>query len=148
MLLMNLFQAAGMSFSLSLVCLLIPAMGALRLAKFNVDPEQSTTFTGLPIPACALFCIGLAAILAETPTGVNVYAAVGSVIGIALLMVVPVRMYSLKFKSLKLKGNILRFLLVIVAIICLGLFGWQGLFWLTGYYVVSAFIAGIFTTEV
>ena len=31
--------------------LLLPVFGALRLARFNVDTNQATTFTGLPIPA-------------------------------------------------------------------------------------------------
>lgn len=147
MLLFNLFEAGGAPLWVKLLTLLIPAMGALRLAKFNIDPSQATTFTGMPIPSCALFCIGLAAITAQTPTGVNLYAAAGSVIAIALLMVAPVRMYSLKFKTLALKGNLLRYSLAIAAILCIGLWGWQGLYYLIGYYAVSSFIANILCTE-
>ena len=40
------------------IAMLIPVFGALRLAKFNVSTDQSTTFTGLPIPANAIFWIG------------------------------------------------------------------------------------------
>ena len=45
----------------ALVALLLPVFGALRLARFNVDTNQTTTFTGLPIPANAIFWIGLTA---------------------------------------------------------------------------------------
>lgn len=147
MLLLNLFREGGAPWWVSLLCLLIPMMGALRLARFNIDPEQATTFKGLPIPGAALFCIGLAAITAMNPTGVNLWAAAGSVIAIALLMVAPVSMYSLKFSSLALKGNMLRYALIIVAIICISVWGWQGLYYLIGYYVVSAFIANLFQSQ-
>lgn len=147
MLLLNLFQQGGAPLSVSLLTLLIPAMGALRLGRFNIDPSQTATFKGLPIPACALFCIGLAAITVETPTGVNLYAAAGSVLAIALLMVAPVKMYSLKFKSLALKGNVLRYLLVAVAVVCIAAWGWQGLFYLIGYYAISSFVANLFCSD-
>ena len=33
----------------------IPVFSALRLAKFNIDDRQTTSFLGLPVPAHALF---------------------------------------------------------------------------------------------
>lgn len=145
MILLNLFEAAGAPRWLCLLCLLIPACGALRLGKFNIDDSQATTFRGLPIPAAALFCIGLASII-SAPGGVNLIAAAGCVIAIALLMVAPVNMYSLKFKSLALKGNILRYLLVVIAVVCICLWGWAGLFYLVAYYAISSFITNLFNT--
>ena len=47
------------------IAMLIPVFGALRLAKFNVSTDQSTTFTGLPIPANAIFWIGFTNFYAE-----------------------------------------------------------------------------------
>ncbi|MDE6243392.1 MAG: hypothetical protein K2M14_05215, partial [Muribaculaceae bacterium] len=85
---------------------------------------------------------------AYTPTGINLYAGVGSVVAIALLMVAPVKMYSLKFKSLAPKGNLLRYSLIIVAIVCISIFGWQGLYYTIGYYVISSFIANLFCTDI
>ena len=55
---MMLGQGAG---HWALVALMIPVFGALRLARFNVDTNQTTTFTGLPIPANAIFWIGFTA---------------------------------------------------------------------------------------
>lgn len=143
MILFNLFQTGGAPLWICMLCLLIPACGALRLAKFNIDDSQSTVFRGLPIPAAALFCIGLGAMTA-TGAGVNLYAAAGCVVAVALLMVAPVDMYSLKFKSLALKGNIMRWLLVIIAISCILLLGWEGLFYLIAYYAVSSFVCNLF----
>ena len=41
--------------------LFVPAFSALRLAKFNLDTRQTTSFLGLPTPANALFIAGLVA---------------------------------------------------------------------------------------
>lgn len=42
-----------------LMCCLIAAFSALRLAKFNCDERQSLSFIGLPTPANAIFWIGM-----------------------------------------------------------------------------------------
>lgn len=145
MILLNLFEAAGAPRWLCLLCLLVPVCGALRLARFNIDDSQATTFRGLPIPAAALFCIGLASIVAA-PGGVNLPAAAGCITAIALLMVAPVDMYSLKFKSPALKGNIMRYLLVVIAVACICLWHWAGLFYLVAYYVLSSFIVYLYNS--
>ncbi len=145
MLLMNLFEAGGAPRWICMLCLAIPVAGALRLGRFNIDNSQATIFRGLPIPAAALFCIGLAAMTAEG-RGVNLYAAAGCVIAISLLMAAPVNMYSLKFKSLAPKDNILRYLLVVIAVVCISVWHWQGLFYLVAYYAVSAFAADLART--
>ena len=61
MLLYNILVVWTCSWWIPYVSLFIPAMGALRLAKFNLDDSQSTTFKGLPIPANAIFWIGATA---------------------------------------------------------------------------------------
>ena len=40
------------------VTLTIAVCGVLRLARFNVDATQATSFLGMPIPANAIFWIG------------------------------------------------------------------------------------------
>ena len=44
---------------LGYLTLIIAAFSALRLAKFNIDKRQTTTFIGLPTPANALFWASL-----------------------------------------------------------------------------------------
>lgn len=91
---------------------IIAAFSALRLAKFNIDTEQKTSFTGMPTPANALFCMslgmlterGMLALSAET-------VAVVSVV-MALLLILPIKMIALKFKSLKWRENRLRYILI------------------------------------
>lgn len=47
--------------------LLIAAFSALRLAKFNLDERQHSSFIGLPTPACAVVCGSLASIVSASP---------------------------------------------------------------------------------
>ena len=56
----SLMQASSPDSWLCYVALIIPILGAVRLAKFNVDTRQTTSFIGMPIPANAIFWIGFA----------------------------------------------------------------------------------------
>jgi len=115
--------------------ILIPVFSALRLAKFNVDTEQTTYFKGLATPSNALFWVGMAIILhfaniefakgsknLMIPIQVQVQmlgtAFITFVILLSLLMTSNLRMFSLKLKNLKLEGdNIYRLILVLGAVI-------------------------------
>ncbi len=115
--------------------LFIPAMGALRLAKFNVDTTQTTSFRGLPIPANAIFWIGLCG-------GIERYSYPGTgvvvvlVALVSLAMVSDVRMFSLKFKNLDLRENFRRYVIVLAAIAFVVFYGVSGLAWTIVLYVM------------
>ena len=96
--------------------LIIAAFSVLRLAKFNIDTTQSTEFEGLPTPANALMLMSLA-VLAETGK-VVLYQEVILVISLAasLLLISPIRMFALKFKSFGIKGNELRYGFIVAAL--------------------------------
>lgn len=47
--------------------LVIAAFSALRLAKFNLDERQHSSFLGLPTPACAMVCGSLAVMASARP---------------------------------------------------------------------------------
>ena len=104
---------------LGYVVFIIAAFSALRLAKFNIDTTQSTEFVGLPTPANALMLLSLAVLYANG--NVLLYQEHILVIAVAasFLLVSPIRMFSLKFKSLRIADNKLRygFLLAAVALI-------------------------------
>lgn len=78
----------------ALVALLIAVGGALRLARFNVDTNQTTTFTGLPIPANAIFWVGYTALAINTD--VPLWVTIALIVALSWLMVSPLRMFSLK----------------------------------------------------
>ena len=110
--------------------ILIPILGVLRLAKFNIDTRQSVNFIGLPIPANAIFWIGYASLLAQ---GVGFLATWYWFILILLvetwLMVSPVHFFSLKFKNWGWKENQWRWLMIITTAVLVFCMGVGGLLW-------------------
>ncbi len=97
---------------------LIAVFSALRLAKFNNDTRQTTSFIGLPVPANALFWASLIA-------GCNPIASYHPLLTLALvclfswLLVSEIPMFSLKFKNLSWKDNKIAFIFVIISAILL-----------------------------
>lgn len=107
----------------------IPAFSGLRLAKFNIDERQTTSFIGLPVPAHALFWSSLGySVQPLLPQG-GVWLLVGLMalaLVSSLLLVSEVPMFSLKIKSLAWKGNELRYILVACAVIFVSIWGFLG----------------------
>ena len=124
-----------------LVTMLIPVFGALRLARFNVDTNQTTTFTGLPIPANAMFWIGYAWWLAvsrveQAEFHVSVAAVVVTVLLLSWLMVCDLRMFSLKMHSFTLRDAWRQYVMIMAAILLVALLGVPGFSFLILLYVV------------
>ena len=97
---------------------LIAVFSALRLAKFNNDTRQTTSFIGLPVPANALFWASLIA-------GCKPIASYHPLLTLALvclfswLLVSEIPMFSLKFKNLSWKDNKIAFTFIIISAILL-----------------------------
>ena len=72
----------------ALIALLIAAFSALRLAKFNIDERQTTSFIGLATPPNAIFWAALVCWLnsIDTPTWVPWILLIGSLISCYLLV--------------------------------------------------------------
>ncbi len=88
--------------------LIIVAFSALRLAKFNIDEEQSCEFIGLPTPACALFCVSMGLLYTEGFSLTAESLVMMSVI-LALLLISPIKMFALKFKGFGWRNNEVRY---------------------------------------
>ena len=123
----------------ALVALLLPVFGALRLARFNVDTNQTTTFTGVPIPANAIFWIGFIAWYVMHP--VPLWAVVALIVALSLLMVCNLRMFSLKMHNLtSLKQNWAQYLQVVATVAFVALMGLPGLAAAIALYVLLSII--------
>ena len=120
-------------FELPSLFLLLPYLGfvisifsALRLAKFNNDTRQTTSFIGLPTPACTLVVASLPLILANDSLGLspiilNQWLLLGLAVVLSGLLVAELPLFALKFKNLRWLGNRRRFIFVALA---LGLVLW------------------------
>ena len=124
---------------LALFALLLPVFGALRLARFNVDTNQATTFTGVPIPANAIFWIGFTAWYAMHP--VPLWLVLVLIVALSFLMVCNLRMFSLKMHNLSsLKENWAQYLQVIATVILVIVMGLPGLAAAIALYVLLSII--------
>ena len=123
----------------ALFALLLPVFGALRLARFNVDTNQATTFTGLPIPANAIFWIGFTDWYYQHDC--PVWIVVLLIVVLSLLMVCPLRMFSLKMHNLSsLKQNWAQYLQIVATVVFVVLLGLPGLAAAIALYVLLSII--------
>ena len=123
----------------------LAAFSALRLAKFNIDERQSTTFIGLPTPANALFwsalVVGSPHLLWQSPWMVVVVVAL--IILCCWLLVAEIPMFSLKFKHWGWRGNATRYVFLLSAIVLIALFRISGLAVAIAWYVALAIATGL-----
>jgi len=102
---------------------ILPIFSALRLAKFNIDEEQTTFFKGIPTPAAAILVGSLPLVLkySEVQWSVsllnNCWFLIILTCFISLMMVSNIPMISLKFKNLDFKENAPRYVLIVIALI-------------------------------
>lgn len=126
LLLMNVLDMAGAGMC-SYIALFLPLMGALRLAKFNVDDSQATTFKGLPIPANAIFWIGVVGVMMQGKLHPTVGVTVAVIVLMGLLMVSNLPMFSLKMSDFSLRSNVARYFILIAAVVFVLTLGVGGL---------------------
>lgn len=123
----------------------VPAFSGLRLAKFNIDERQTTSFIGLPVPAHALLWSSAAYSLQEWLLSGQIWVAVviiAAFCATSYLLVSEIPMFSLKIKSLSWKGNELRYILVIASALLIVSFGFIGISGAILLYILLSIIGG------
>ncbi|MEO0403495.1 MAG: CDP-alcohol phosphatidyltransferase family protein [Bacteroidota bacterium] len=106
--------------------MLMVGMSVLRLARFNLDTEQTYHFKGLPTPANALFWMGMASLATapHVPAGLFSLAhqpVLLAILGLifSVLLNVDTPLLSLKFKDYSFGNNVAKYLLIISGFILL-----------------------------
>ncbi len=108
---------------LTFVPLVIAPFSGYRLAKFNLDERQTSSFLGLPTPANALLTVSAVAFAATNPSGTfaaflsEVWVVPAFSLLLSVLLISEMPMFSLKFKSLSLRQNAVRFTYLALCII-------------------------------
>ena len=135
---------------LMLISAIMPVCGAIRLAIFNLDSTQSTSFKGLPIPANALAVISVVIAchyshsqLIDSFTASPLLLILFTVI-LSLLMVTRIPLFSLKISNFKLKGNEGRYILAGLIVIFFVIFGILALPLIVPLYLVSSALSLLF----
>lgn len=132
---------AGFETYLPFAAFIISVASAFRLAKFNIDERQTTSFIGLPTPANALFWASLVAgKYGMIINSINPLVAVVLILVFSWLLVSEIPMFSLKFKSLLPGENKVRYLFLITSVIILVLLGIAGLAAVIGWYIILSLL--------
>ncbi|MDY0097744.1 MAG: CDP-diacylglycerol--serine O-phosphatidyltransferase [Bacteroidales bacterium] len=129
---------------------LMPVCAGLRLAVFNVDPNQYFSFKGLPTPANAIGVISVilgaqysdSSILdsfAASPLALAVYTIV-----LSILMVTRIPLLSLKMTHLRVKGNEGRYILAALVVVSFAFLGFAALPLIIPFYLASSWISTLF----
>ena len=126
----------------------IAVCGALRLARFNVDERQTSSFIGLPIPANAIFWIGLTEIIGGNAATLGLVPSLLIILAASLIMVLPLPMFSLKFKNLRWQGNRVRWVMIAAAIALVASLGVGGLMWVIVAYLLLSTANNISTKQI
>ena len=110
---------------------IITVFSALRLAKFNIDTRQSTSFIGLPTPANTLFFITIPLIWLfgkDNETANDLITSLPVLIGITIvfsyLLIAEIPLIALKFKTWVFKENVAKYILILGSIISISILGY------------------------
>ena len=103
---------------------IMAAFSALRLAKFNLDERQTTSFIGLPTPANALFWGSL--IVGQLPflasPRFNAVFLFLFVLMFSFFLIAEIPLFALKFKNLSWQDNRVKYIFLAGCIVLLLLF--------------------------
>ena len=105
--------------------LLIAVASGYRLAKFNVDTRQTTSFIGLPVPANTLLILSLPLILSFqagqqiTELILTPWFLIIITLVTCVLLNAEIPLFGLKFKTWNFKDNAVRYLFLIASILLL-----------------------------
>lgn len=117
---------------------LMAAFSALRLAKFNLDTRQTTSFIGLPTPANALFW------------GSLIFGNYGFLVShrfnamflflfmllFCFLLVAEIPLFALKFKNLSWKDNKIKYIFIVTCIPMIIVFKYSCFAAIIAWYVI------------
>jgi CDP-diacylglycerol---serine O-phosphatidyltransferase len=129
-----------------LIPAIMPVCAALRLAIFNIDTTQSTTFRGLPTPANAIAVISLViageyshSLFLNTFTDSPI-VIIGLSLALSALMVTRIPLLSLKVTNLKLKGNEGRYILLALLAVSFSVIGIEAAPLVIPIYIISSLL--------
>lgn len=123
---------------------LITLFSALRLAKFNVDTEQTTYFKGLATPANTILIFSLFWIQNKNGFIISkeydLYFLIGITILSCYLLIANLPLFSFKFKGFSWKDNDYKYLFLIISLILLVLFQMDSVPFIILLYIITSIL--------
>ena len=117
---------------------LMAAFSALRLAKFNIDTRQTSSFIGVPTPANTLFWASLIVgnygfLVSEK---FNAFFLFMFMLLSCFLLVAEIPMFALKFKNLSWQDNKIKFIFILTCIPMIIFLGFSCFAAIIAWYVI------------
>jgi CDP-diacylglycerol---serine O-phosphatidyltransferase len=135
----SLLTQANINEWLPYLAFLIPVFSGLRLAKFNIDERQTSSFIGMPTPANAIFWGGMA--FSFKPFLIeNGWVLIVLTVLFSYLLVAEIPMFALKVKNLKWKDNQVQYIFLIGCVLILGFFRLTAFAIIIGWYIILSLI--------
>ena len=142
------FEIAGFNI-IPFAAFFLAIFAELRLAKFNIDDRQTTSFIGLPTPAMGLFVASLPftlkseMLVSMSKFITNQYFLLAIIILFSFLMVSEIPFFSLKIKNLRFKENKHIYILAIFAIISFIVLEFAAIPFVMLFYIVEAILLNL-----
>ncbi len=118
-------SGVGFPYWFAFFAFLIPIFSAVRLAKFNIDTRQTSSFVGVPTPATAILICSFPLIeffqphvgkFSVIPIIGNPWVLLGLTIIMSLLMVAELPLFAMKFKNFGWMDNKMRYSFLILSL--------------------------------
>lgn len=128
---------------------LITLASAYRLAKFNIDENQATSFIGLPTPANALLIISLPLILLYQNNDMlntiilDQWFLIGLTLLSGYLLNSRIELFALKFENWNFKDNALRYIFIIISFVLLITMRFLGIPLIVIFYVLGSLVQNL-----
>lgn len=122
---------------------------AYRLAKFNIDENQVSSFIGLPTPANALLILSFPLILLYHNNNLlndiilNEGFLILTTLLSAFLLNAPLELFALKFKNWSFRDNAMRYVFVVVCLVLLLTMKFIAIPAIIAFYIISSIITKI-----
>ena len=127
--------------------MLFTVAAAYRLANFNIDERQSSSFIGLPTPAATLVVLSLPLIIAYGNNDLasslieNKWFLIGLTVLLSFFMNYEIPLFSLKFKDFGWKNNKVKFIFIGLTIVASVIFQFIAIPLVIILYVLLSLIA-------
>lgn len=132
------------------IAFIMAAFSALRLAKFNLDERQTTSFIGLPTPANALFWASLIVGYQDeiiVSLSFAKFIIIIMVLICSYILIAEIPMFSLKFKHYGWKGNEIRYIFLLTSLVLIIIFFEKALAIAIAWYVLLSVISNAFSKK-
>ncbi|WP_136467278.1 CDP-alcohol phosphatidyltransferase family protein [Flagellimonas onchidii] len=142
----NVLWIGGKIKPLALLGFVITLASAYRLAKFNVDENQVSSFKGLPTPANAILILSLPLILLFHQSDVlnsfilNQWFLIGLTVLSTYLLNSNIELFALKFDNWSFRDNAFRYLFLIGSLVMLITLKFLALPLIIVFYVLSSLL--------